>query len=394
MNTINSSLYWSLPRPREFVEKITQASRTARLLVLSLPEFMPLQPLHTLHAVELALKRANIPDPAVLHIQDGMNISATVGTHFGMPLMPAESLAHHVHSTQHAVVLSASGQRAQEHCEKYAGEFIGALQDAVGNIRLVLTVHNGEHEHDSAAPNIRVIAFDGALNGAEMDAYVAQRMVSRPGPGSTSLYRHLVTEYAAFDPGLAETLALMEPHQILDLPGSLTGLLSDNPLRWSHDSWVAGTRCSCSKETHPLREWYLATHPGAQSQRFIALSERRYWKACLKALIPWLEERRQGIIEMLDRPLTQIDRGGSKKIEKRSGTSTISVTRGELEYNDLVFQSYQPKFNQINHTLDETKAITICQLAKTVRDDLSHLRRPDMEEVAALISNMDELFPG
>lgn len=391
MNPINSSLYWSLPRPRDFIEKITQASRSARLLVLSLPEFMPAQPLH---AVEIALKNANILDPVVLHIQDGMNISASIGTHFGVSLMPAPSLAHHVHGTAHAVVLHASGQRAQEHCEKYAGEFIRALPDAVGDVRLVMTVHSGEHEHDNGSTDIHVIAFDGAIKPAEMDAYVAQRMVSYQGPGSTSLYRHLVTEYAAFDPSLAETLASMEPSQILDLPGSLTSLLSDNPLRWAQDSWVAGTRCSCSKEIHPLREWYLATHPGEQSQKFRMLSERRYWKACLKALIPWLEERRPGIIEMLDRPLTQIDRGGVKKIEKRYGTSTISVSRDELEYNDLVFQSYQPKFNQINHLLEEVKAITICVLAKKVRDDLSHLRRPDMEEVAALISNMDELFPG
>lgn len=200
--------------------------------------------------------------------------------------MPAESLAHHVHGAQHAVVLMANGKRAQTHCEKYAAEFVEALRDAIGDVRLVMAIRDGEYECDASDATVRIIAFDGALRPAEMTAYVAQRMVSYDGLGSTSLFRHLVTEYAGFDPSLAEKLSQMDPSQILALPESLSSILSDNLLRWSQCSWVAGTRSSASKDFHSLHEWYVATHAGNEAGKARHLSERRYWRACLKAHHP------------------------------------------------------------------------------------------------------------
>lgn len=391
MSEISSALYWAMPGPLEFLAKVSDAARNARALFLSFPEFMSINPMA---CVEKALKDANVYEPVTLIIQDGVNISAEIGTHFSIPNMPAQALAHHCHGAQHAIVLEARGKRAQEHCEKYATEFIDAIDDAAGDVRLVVALRSGEYKEDAAGNRIQVICFDGSLTPSEMDAYVAQRMVSYGGPGSTNLYKHLVREYASFDPMLAERLSRMEESQLMDLPNSLTGLLTEEMLRWAKYSWLAGTKSSASKEVHPLHEWYVAIHSGSAALTYKQAANRRFWKACLKAIIPWLEERRLKVIDLLDVPLTRLEQaaGGKDKILKRRGTEQISITRAELEYNDIAYQSYGQAFNSTLLTAKEASAISICRIAKNVRDDLSHLRPPKVQDLINLISSMDVLI--
>ena len=392
MSEISSSLYWSMPGPLTFLEKVAESSRKVRALFLSFPEHPIGQPLR---AVEGALNKAGIHDPVVLNIQDGMNISVEIGTHFNNTNMPAQSLAHHNHGSPHAVVLNAKGTRAQEHCEKYASEFVLAMDHSSGDVMLVVAIHDGKFKADAHDENFSVIAFDGALKPAEMNAYVAQRMVSYEGPGSTSLLRHLVTEYAGFDPLLAERLAEMDASHLQALPGSLSQILSESPVRWSRCSWVDGTTCSSSKDAHSLYEWYQATHFGPESAHFKRLSERRYWRACLKAIIPWLEERRLMIIGMLSKPLDEVERaaGSTGKISKKIGMNSTLVSRDVLEYNDLAFQARTDEFKRTKLTLAEQTAVAICFSAKRVRDDISHLRKPDVKEIDFLIASMDALVP-
>ena len=392
MGVITSSLYWSLPGPKEFGQKITDACRNARVVMLSFPQYLPAP---IMMPLENALKDANIYDPAMLNIESGMDISSQIATHFGAAHMPAQSLANHVHRAQHAVVLTAQGSRAQEQCEKYMREFTNGMEHATGNVSLIVLIRSGEHQRDEFKDGIRIISFDGSLRPAEMEAYVSQRMVSYPGPGTTNLYRHLVTEYAAFDATLAERLAAMDSSKILGLPHSLSEILGENLLRWSQQTWLAGTLCHSSKELHPVHEWHRATYVGVDANHFARLVEKRYWRACLKALMPWMEERRQGILDMLDRPLKVLEKAsGHGTIAKRIGSRTIYVPRHELEYNDLVFYAMQPEFQSINLTMPELKAIEACSAAKAVRDELSHLRPPRVEDISNLVSQMDYLFPG
>lgn len=392
MSSVTSSLYWAMPGPIAFRGKVSEASRRARAVFLSFPAEPIGKPLRE---VELALKNANILAPVVLNIYSGMNISAEIGTHFGRVNMTAQSLAHHRHGAPHAVVLNAIGERAQEHCEKYAAEFLQAIDHSGGSVLLVVALHDGKFDRDESGPNFCVIAFDGSLTQPEMSAYVAQRLVAYDGPGSTGLFRHLAAEYAGFDPTLAERLAEMDPGELMNLPQSLSAVLEENPVRWSKCAWVEGTqRASSAVDSHSLYEWYMATHSGPQSAHFRQLCERRYWRASLKALIPWLEERRSQIIKILDGPLTHVERaaGGPGKIAKKIGSNNTLVGRDDLEYNDLTYQSRTPEFNIDALTPEESLAVSICFAAKRVRDDISHLRKPDTAQINDLITSMDALL--
>ena len=104
-------------------------------------------------------------------------------------------------------------------------------------------------------------------------------MVTYSDPENTNIYRHLVTEFSAFDATLAERLAKMEPNKILGIPHTLLEILGENLLRWNQQSWVAGTIYSSSKEVHPLHEWYRATYPGDDAHYFARLIDKRYWRA-------------------------------------------------------------------------------------------------------------------
>lgn len=389
MSKVSSSIYWNLPGPSDFKHRVTEAARNARTLVLSFTQEMPVNPLP---AVEAALGDANIYAPIILTIKDGMAISAEIGSHFNSTNMPAELLAIHVQGGAHAVVLFAKGAQAQIHCEKYAKEFIALATNEVGDVRLVVAIQSGECQTDIKDAAIRVIAFDGGLKTSEMQAYVSQRMISYEGPGSTSLYRHLVTEYSSFDPKMAEELADMDASQLMNLPNSLDGLMGENLLRWARSEWVAGVRSSVSKELHPLHEWYVARHPGPQSAVFEKLCRQRFWRACVKAIVPWLEERRATVIDELRHPLLLIA-DSSQMIKKKFGEREKLVHIDEIEYNDIVFLSFS------NSALDparlsarQKEAVRVCKTAKTVRDDIAHLRAPHPNYVMDLINAMDEFI--
>lgn len=386
MIDISTRLYWSLPGPSEFIGKITDASRHAGAIILSITNYMPNG---FWEHVRFGLQNANIPNPVELTITEGMNVEVEVGTHFGVPSMPGESLAHHRHDAPHAIVLKSTGQQSRMRCEQYAASFVKNIEQGQGNVRLLISIQDDERRQDSSKNVIHVIAFDGMLNPSEIDAYVTLRMVANTGPGSTRLLKHLVTEYAGFDVMMAEQLLGMDNSGILGLPESLTPLLGSAPLRWASDSWVGGTLMARSAQAHPLREWYVATHPGDQAAKYKRLSEQRFWRACLKAILPWIEERRPLIMEILDHLLIDLERrsGGPGKIPKKIGERYIEVGREDLELNDLYFFFK----NQADLSRDETSAVNICKLAKWIRDDLAHLRKPATEKLISLITEMDML---
>ncbi|KXB29296.1 hypothetical protein AT959_15090 [Dechloromonas denitrificans] len=377
-----------MPGPSEFVAKVTDATRNARAVVLSLTEYPPNG---LWHAVRMGLRDANIFEPIELTIYDGMNVPAEIGTHFSLPSLSAEALAHHRYGYQHAVILKAAGKRAQQQCNEYVMAFLSAIGGAIGDVRLIIAIQDGENTQDIVGEAIRVIAFSGMLTSDEMEAYITQRMVLARGPGSTRLLRHLVTEYAGFDPQLAEQLIAMDPSRIYDLPDSLAPLLGTNLLRWSAHSWAAGTVTAAFTEIHPLREWYVATHAGTEAAKYRQSSEKRYWRACLKALIPWMEERRPRILEMLTNPISDLERahGDNGYIMKKLGNRTVQVTREELEYNDLAF-FFKQGFGIT--TSMEQAAVSVCRKAKIVRDELAHLRPPKPSDIVALVSDMDALM--
>ncbi len=365
---------------------MSDAARNARALFLNFPQHMPVNPRS---AVEASLVDANVYDPVLLTIQDGMNISNEVGMHFGGINMPAQSLAHYCYGAAHAVVLFAAGLRSQAHCEKYAKEFMDALNDSAGDVRLVVAMQSADFQHDMQEAQLRVIAFDGGLSAPEMQAYVMQRMVSYEGPGSTSLYRHLVMEYASFDAKLAECLCEMDSGLLLSLPQSLDSMLSQELLRWSKKEWVMGTLTTVSSEIHPLYEWYVAKHLGPDAAYFDRKSRERYWRACVKALIPWLEERRARVISTLHGPLMRLA-NPQGQIKKMIGRNELLVEVDALEFNDIAFFSYSaPSFVVSALNQLQRQAVEVSKLAKKVRDDISHLRAPDPALISDLINAMD-----
>ena len=388
MREMHTTLYWTLPGPCEFVGRVTDASRNARAIVLSLTDYPPNG---VWDAVRRGLTNANVFEPLELSISEGMNVAAEIGSHFGQSTMPGNLLAHYLHGYQHAVILKPIGKSAAERCQKYAAEFLQDIEHAEGDIRLIISLHDGLYQQDQSDGRIHVIAFDGGLDEAEMDAYVTQRLVTSHGPGSTRLVKQLITEFAGFDVYLAELLIRMGDADILSLPDPLTGILGHEGLRWTSDSWVNGTISSQSGSAHPLREWYLASHPSENKDAALRAIRRRYWRACVRTLLPWLEERRPQIIEVLDLPITGLEKssGGPGKIEKMLGKNIVTVGREDLEYNDLWYN-----FKNTQHlSSKEQLAVSVCRKTKQVRDDLSHLRKPITADVMALISEMDALFP-
>lgn len=378
-----TSLYWSLPSPSNFCLTVTDAARDKRAVILNHPESVNLTV-----GLKEGLRNANFDSPIILDIDDGAHIASLLAPHFGDQLMDPHALANTSLAHMHAVILMARSERAHIACMKYVADFINSLEQARGNVRLILSMHDVNWTTSESTKDFSTIAYDGALRPDEMQTYVSFRMLGKKEFGSTQLLRQLVTEFAAFDTSLADSLIGLSEAEILNLPESLGPLLAKDEHRWSTDNWLQGSRSlTCPDSHHPLRDWYLAQHTSPLAEIGRQSANKRYWQACIKSISPWLEERRPLVHKALRPVLLKLQPDG--KFEKRIGKQTEIVEIDELEYNDLCFQSFRVRERGLPLTLQQEQAFRLCSKAKVVRDDLAHSRKPRLDALQDLVIHMD-----
>lgn len=381
-----TQFFWSLPTPQEFCSAVTDAARVNRAIIVNRPKDRSSD-----YGLREALQNANIHDPLFVDIHDGTNISNTLAPHFGNAVTHARDLAAQRSAHGHAVILRANSERSQKHCEKYMSEFICALADHDGDVRLILSFHDSEIRRTELVKDVAVIVYDGMLRPEEMHAYVSYRMLGRQDFNSTTLIRHLVTEFASFDVGLAEDLIRMTNEEILDLPESLTQLLAAKEEKWSTESWIRGSASlTCPQETHTLHEWYQAIHISPSSDKGRDAVNRRYWRACIKAISPWIEERRHMIVKELDPVLLQLEPSGSFKIPIGNKGDVDIVKIKDLEYNDLLYQKRMAKDHNIKLTGRQVRAFDICGKARIVRNEIAHTRMPPLRDIQDLVLSLED----
>lgn len=392
MYTIDAGLYWLLPGPREFMRKIAARITTARVLVVNLPRnAVP----GTREGISRGLGDAHIQDPIRLIIRGNTDIANDVGAHFSYRRMTASQLAGFRAPAEMAVILQAEDDQAQVMCEQFTAEFMEATGHSDGNVYLVTSIHDKDHQEDSQIGTVQLITFDGGLTADEMDAYVALRMVNRPGPGSTRLLKAIVSEFAGFDAQFAERLMHLDDAQILAIRDQLGSLLGEDPERWRRLAWISGTTSIVTLMPHVLHDFYLSEYgSGRQKEAAGERISRRYWRACLKTITPWLEERRREVLHHFYPQLEQIASGNPNgKIQVPIGNNKFRyVDPDEVEFNNVVGLSYTKQISATSP--DELRALKICQSAKPVRDAIAHMRAPSVVDLANLIHEMDALLLG
>lgn len=365
---------------------MTDAARVKRAIIVNRPKDRSPD-----HGLREALHCANIPDPLFIDVQDGTNISNTLAPHFGGSATHASNLAAEKSPHGHAVVLRANSERSQKHCEKYMGEFIESLPEHDGNIRLILSFEDPGMKETESHEDFAVIVYDGMLRPEEMQAYVSYRMLGRQDFKSTSLLRHLVTEFASFDVCLAEDLMRMTNSEILGLPESLTQLLATKEEKWAMPSWIRGSASlTCPNETHTLHEWYQAIHTSPLSDKGRDAVNRRYWRACIKAISPWMEERRHLVVSELNPVLLQLEPGGAFKIPVGNNGEFDTVKIKDLEYNNLLYQRKVARDRNIKLTSRQNTAFEICAKVRTVRNEIAHARRPQLPYIQYLVLSLED----
>ncbi len=303
-----SSIYWMLPGPAAFFDEISRGlTRQQALVVMThghgVLGFTP--------TFELALASAHFVDesPIRLTVGDGTHLESDIGHHFGHTTIDASRLAgFNTGGRPQVVVLLPKTERAQHKCREYLERFAQASLHEHGTVRLVVGIEAAESAWQRR-PGIQCIAFNGALRPDEMHAYVGMRMLGRNGPGSTRLAQHLVAEFAGFDARFAEELMKLDEWALLGLPESLAQVAYQLPASdtvWREASTEAGSLAIFGDDwhAHVLHEWHLASHDGPMRPAAAKALRARYWRAALRALMPWLEERRHNILSIL-RPALQ-----------------------------------------------------------------------------------------
>lgn len=371
--------------------RVEQRALACQATVLSFPRnLVP----GTWEGVKEGLRCADVRRVVDVTIRDGTDVAYEIGPHVRRDFVTPGVLAGLAESEPTAILLRAAGDEARKRCEDYFATFLTSLEGAGGNVHLFIEMRDGELSLDQYGREVQVLAFDGSLSVDEMGAYVAIRMLGgKGGPGSTGLLRSLVTEFAGFDAVLAERLMQFSESDILGLPETLGTIIEEDPLRWRTMSWAEGTQSSAEagRSRHPLHEWHLALHSGPFQEEARLASKRRYWRACVQALTPWLEERRALVLDVLKKPLDAVQAAhGGRMPRPGPRNTTIYVDRSETDYNSVVGLANHGALAVPGDQASQ-QALAVCRLAKDVRDDIAHLRAPQLQRILALVTSMDAL---
>lgn len=383
---IAPDIYWSLPGPRNFIARITSSMQSSRMVFVNLPlDIMA----GTWEGVKRGIHDAHISRIIDLNIVGGMHIPTAVGAHFQDGNGSATALARMETSERIVVMIRADGV-ARKNAEEYFREFLAAYSPDVGNVTLICNIHDESMQIDKQNDGISVIVFDGGLASDEMEAYVTHRMISTHGPGSTRLRRALVSEFAGFDAEFAEHLISLPVSSILGIQNLLTSIGAENQARWREASMMARTLSKAMPgDCHVMHLHYLSKFgSGQEADQARRKVDAYYWRACVKTLMPWMEERRHRVISVFLPQIRKFGDPATGLIQVPMGKKFVDVDPETLEYNNITGMYSQLSLK----TPEEHSAMAVCRLAKEVRDDIAHMRPPRAQKIDQLIQEMEGLM--
>lgn len=393
MCRLNTQLYWILPGPSDFAATVAEAVAGSRLTVINLP-YEPPQGLWSqiLHGA----KGAHFDEPVHLRINEGASIEAEVGAHVDPERahISAHRLATTVLENETLIMLEPKSEIAQQRCERYVSDFFANCEAAAGegNCRLLVTMHERDLPEGRVRGAGQVIRFDGTLDEATMHAFVTLCMNERRGPGSTALLQAIVSAFAGFDPAFASRLMALDESSLLNIRSTLGSLFDEAPERWRTRDWLRGTHSDTRDNSivahHALHDHYLSRHgaPEVASEAARRL-DKRYWRACVRAIIPWLEERRMAVLGPFKDQLRERSQPSGMLQAPIGKDRTRDIEPEEVEYNQLTamvaFDGLQ------SQTPAQRQALSVARAAKRVRDEIAHVRAPSVEILTDLIRQMD-----
>ena len=384
---VSVQLYWSLPRPSRFTVELTHALEVSRALVVRL-EVSYISGLR--HTLREALSSA-CPEPERIEFVDldeGSHLESEVGHHFDRPTLSALEFATWSSLPRTTVVLTPRTARARERCRAFLQEVTAEQALASHSTARLVVIWNAND--DALVPHApSAVSFDGLLTPDEMHAYVTLRMVGQRGPGSTSLARHLVTEFAGADPMLAEELMQLPHDDILQLPGSLSKLAP----RESQPTSAKEPAAAMPVSPDIRRDWHASRAQGPHAAAAVGRLDSMYWRACVRSLLPWLEERRRPVIDLLRLDLEDYlypTKGIWKKVNPWNQRDVRDVAIDDLEFNDIIAMANHPGDPFAPADSKMQRVVEGCRRAKRVRDALAHLRPPAISDIEEMVRVLDE----
>ncbi|MFC0351859.1 hypothetical protein [Undibacterium danionis] len=389
--SIDPRLYWSLPGPTNFISQIRQSVASSSLLWINMPNDV-IQGVW--NGIEEGLSHTQI-ERVKLYIRAGTDIATDLAPRLlqtneielTSSRMTAQELAH-FNLKEIVVLLIPEDDHGLLKCRQFASDFYESLQanTSTCTAHVIFCDRDEKITDNRQDKGISIIVFDGGLTPDEMDAYVALRMLERPGPGSTKLVRGIVSEFAGFDVEFAEQIMSLDESQIMNICNNLSLLQSDSHSRWRQPSWISRSQSLVSPGVyHVLHDCYLTNHgtPHEKEQSAKRIKSR-YWRACIKVITPWLEERRSPVLACFKQQIQAIADRNCGTIP--TGRDGFFLDPEQIEYNNVVGMARKELKMQTQKQLD---ALSICKKVKAVRDEIAHLRMPDVNNVFDLIFAMD-----
>jgi hypothetical protein len=420
-----STLFWMLPGPAAFLEHVTGLLNRHRSVAVHLRERTVLG--HQTF-VEKALSRAvfdgsDATSVVTLRVHDASQIACDIAEHLNSrdgsrqvsptalgELHTRKQRAESGAAAPHTIVLRPRGHEALRAAWTYLGDFSSALPGSAGNTRIVLlridddpTWSTTDLDQLRKTGHFEAAVFDGALTADEMASYLGMRMaIAGGGRGEEDVFtlptnrlaRSLIAEFASFDAHFAEGLMRMHEDELMLLPQSLGALAARLPVSdtvWRQTSEERGTLTTIDGKTivHTLHVWHLANHAGPHRDVAVKELARKRWRAHLTALMPWFEELRHALINEL-RPLLQqhlAPTHGERVRALRINGREMRTAIDDLECGDIAAMT-RDDVPLRGRNQREREALNLSFKVSRVRNEIAHLRAPQLAELQKLIESL------
>lgn len=411
-----NNLFWMLPGPSAFMDKVTSLFTRQRAVAVHLAERTVLGH-HLLTDRALAQSHFDGAPPAMLRVHDASQIDCDIAQHLGdgrKHISPSTLAEWNTQSHQqitgqvspHTFALRPRGAQALKAAWTYLTEFAKALPNSGGNTRLILIRVDNDPTWDSRTlskslgdANLDVAFFDGALSADEMRAYIGMRIALSGRAGNQEdalsfpmkrLTRSLVGEFAGFDAHFAEGLIRMSDEELLELPRTLGALASR--LAVSDTVWrqASNTTVPSDAQVHTLYLWHLASHTGPHQKLAEQELNRKTWCAQLYSLMPWFEQLRHQLIAQLHPLLSahlELTNGFKVRVNAYNGRE-FRTAIDDLECNDIASMARDDDPIRPRTTADRA-ALDLCSRVGRVRNEIAHMRPPQLQEIRDLISSLE-----
>ncbi|MFN4045622.1 hypothetical protein [Limnobacter sp.] len=373
IESFDHKIFWDMPSPKKFLLDVLRAAEEKGGCAIRMPKQVESSNIKIAVEHEMGL---SAPQSVVFKVSSSDEVLSIIGRWANQDYLTMHSLGQNEFNGLKVLFLEPLCLTSLNECISFLSE-IGSSDTQVC-FKVIVLERGINPEVDTG--EITTFYFNGSISEKELSAYLLIRFSSMGLEDESGFYRLLVEEFAKFDPFFCEELLLETQEALLNEPERILKEKMTNRIGdCSTPSWVNGMISAPEGDfAHILHHAYLAEHADEEKREPAKrLIQQRMWRASMRALLPWIEERKSIIGQAF---ATELEDRSDKNGYIEYGKKDPSFPRRTRHWTATEFGSLVAyvKHENLNCSSEFQKAVfDFAVQVAVVRNKISHFQYPN-----------------